>query len=89
MGTINPNDIPDDKLDAVIGRLQKEKEARIDARVEAGEAIRVNVDVVGDEDVEMAKMARARKLLRSKVQSDKPDEFWRMSPVDALENAAF
>jgi len=55
MATIKPDDIPLDKLDAVIERLQKEKEARIDAKVEAGEAIKVNVDVVGDEDIEVAK----------------------------------
>src|SRR5262249_45656542 len=60
MATIKPDDIPLDKLDAVIERLQKEKDARIDARVEAGEAIKVNVDVVGDEDVEMAKARSLR-----------------------------
>jgi hypothetical protein len=60
MGTIKPEDIPDDKLEAVIERLQREKDARIDARVEAGEAIKINVSVVGDEDVEEAK-ARALK----------------------------
>jgi len=38
MATINPDEIPLDKIDAVIERLQKEKDARIDARVAAGEA---------------------------------------------------
>src|SRR5262249_46670060 len=55
MATIKPDDIPLDKLDAVIERLQKEKDARINASVEAGEAIKVNVDVIGDEDIEVAK----------------------------------
>jgi hypothetical protein len=58
--TIKPSDIPDDKLEAVIDRLQREKDARIDAKVAAGEAIKISVAVVGDEDVEEAK-ARALK----------------------------
>src|SRR5215831_20859419 len=60
MATIKPDDIPLDKIDAVIERLQKEKEARIDAKVEAGEAIKVLVSVVGDEDIEAAKQKALR-----------------------------
>src|SRR5262249_28611146 len=69
---IKPNDVPLDKIDAVIERLQREKEARINAKVEAGEAIKVNVDVVGDEDVEMAK---ARSLRAYNIPADKPVHF--------------
>jgi len=58
MATINPDEIPLDKIDAVIERLQKEKDARINARVSAGEAVKIPVSVVGDQDVEEAK-ARA------------------------------
>src|SRR5262245_18239376 len=58
--TIKADDIPLDKIDAVIERLQAERDARINASVEAGEAIKVNVDVVGDEDVEMAKQRSLR-----------------------------
>src|SRR5262252_7250806 len=58
MATIKPDDIPLDKLDAVIERLQKEKNTRIDAAVAAGEAVRVPVSIVGDQDVEYWK-ARA------------------------------
>src|SRR5262249_42414389 len=58
MATIKPDDIPLDKLDAVIERLTKEKEARIDAKVAAGEAVRIPVSIVGDQDVEFWK-ARA------------------------------
>src|SRR5262245_65518341 len=72
MATIKPDDIPLDKIDAVIERLQREKEARINAKVEAGEAIKVNVDVVGDEDIEMAK---ARSLRAYSVPPDKPVHF--------------
>ena len=69
---IKPNDVPLDKIDAVIERLQREKEARISAKVEAGEAVRVNVSVVGDEDVEAAK----QKALRDyNVPPDKPVHF--------------
>src|SRR5262245_56914869 len=70
--TIKPDDIPLDKIDAVIERLTKEKEARIDAKVEAGEAIKVNVDVVGDEEIEIAK---ARSLQEYNVPLDKPVHF--------------
>ena len=59
MATIKADDIPLDKLDAVIERLQKEKNTRIDAAVAAGEAVRVPVSIVGDQDVEYWK-ARAR-----------------------------
>src|SRR5262245_35212196 len=69
MATIKPDDIPLDKLDAVIERLQRERDARIDAKVEAGEAIKVNVDIVGDEDVEMAK---ARSLRAYNIPPYKP-----------------
>jgi len=55
MGTIKPSDIPDDKLDAVIERLTKEKEVRISAKVETGEAVRIPVSIVGDQDVEFWK----------------------------------
>jgi len=72
MATIKADDIPLDKIDAVIERLQKEKDARIDALVEAGEAIKVNVDVVGDEDVEVAKQ---RALRGYNVSPDKPVHF--------------
>src|SRR5262249_12106516 len=69
---IKPNDVPLDKIDAVIERLQREKEARINAKVEAGEAVRVNVSVVGDEDVEAAK----QKALRDySIPPDKPVHF--------------
>src|SRR5262249_18644038 len=72
MATIKPDDIPLDKLDAVIERLQKEKEARIDTKVAAGEAIKVNVSVVGDEDLEAAK----QKALRDyNIPPDKPVHF--------------
>ena len=54
MATINPDEIPLDKIDAVIERLQKEKDARINARVSAGEAVKIPVSVVGDQDVEEA-----------------------------------
>jgi|SRR5215813_325859 len=60
MARINPTDVPDDKLDAVIERLQKEKDARVDRAVEAGEAIKVLVSVVGDEDIEAAKQKALR-----------------------------
>src|SRR5262249_46185939 len=60
MATIKPDDIPLDKIDQVIERLQKEKEARIDAKVAAGEAIKDNVDGVGDEAGEMAKARSLR-----------------------------
>ena len=72
MATIKPEDIPLDKIDQVIERLQKEKEARINAKVEAGEAIRVNVDHIGDEDIEVAK---ARALRGYGIPSDKPVHF--------------
>jgi len=72
MATIKPDDIPLDKLDAVIERLQKEKEARIDAKVAAGDAIKVNVDVIGDEDIEVAK---ARALRGYGITIDKPVVF--------------
>src|SRR5262245_31331617 len=72
MATIKPDDIPLDKIDQVIERLQKEKEARIDAKVAAGEAIKVNVDVVGDEDIQVAK---ARALRGYGIPPDKPVHF--------------
>jgi hypothetical protein len=70
--TIKADDIPLDKLEAVIDRLQKEKDARIDRAVEAGEAIKVNVDILGDEDVEMAK---ERALRDYGISSDMPIHF--------------
>src|SRR5262249_47381842 len=72
MATIKPDDIPLDKIDAVIERLQKEKDARINASVEAGEAVKVNVDIIGDEDIEIAK---ARSLRAYNIAPDKPIHF--------------
>jgi len=41
-----------------------------------GKAIPGYSDIAG-----LDPMARARKLLRSKALRDRPDEFWKMSPV--------
>src|SRR5262245_59474828 len=54
MAPINPDDVPTDKLDAVIERLEQEKQRRIDAKVAAGEAVKLRVFVIEDEPLEEA-----------------------------------
>jgi len=54
MAPINPDDVPTDKLDAVIERLEQEKQQRIDAKVAAGEATKILVMVINDEPLEEA-----------------------------------
>src|SRR5262245_39519386 len=54
MAPIKPDDVPTDKLDAVIERLEQEKQQRIDAKVAAGEATKILVMVINDEPLEQA-----------------------------------
>jgi hypothetical protein len=55
MAKISADDIPEEKLEAVIARLEAEKGQRLEQRVAEGTAVKIPVAVVVDQDVEEAK----------------------------------
>src|SRR5262245_52753970 len=72
MAPINPDDVPTDKLDAVIERLEQEKQQRIDAKVAAGEATKILVMVINDEPLEQAEQ---RALTQNRSDTNLPHFF--------------